>query len=71
MSWLLPTPLLIVAGVLALVPLTFLLRGDGKATPSRPVSLSRLIAEAFAVTLAVIGAFWLAWAALWVVEQRW
>ncbi len=46
MSWLLPTPLLLVAGVVALVPLASLLR--------RPVSGPRLIVEAFAITLAVI-----------------
>ena len=62
-SWLLPTPLLIVAGVVAVVPLAFLLR--------RPVSLPRLIVEAFAVTLAVIALVWLGWVTLWLLEHRW
>ena len=30
-----------------------------------------LFAEAFAATLAVIAAVWLAWVALWLIEQRW
>ena len=63
MSWVLPTPLLLFAGVVALLPLTRLLR--------RPVSGPRLMAEAFVTALAVIGAFWLGWIALWLVEQRW
>ena len=63
MSWLLPTPLLLVAGVVALVPLASLLR--------RPVSLPRLIVEAFAITLAVIALVWLGWVALWLIEHRW
>jgi hypothetical protein len=42
MNWILPTPLLLVAGAAALVPLAFLLR--------RPVSGPRLMAEAFATT---------------------
>jgi hypothetical protein len=63
MSGLLPTSLLRFAGVAAMVPWASL--------PHRPVSLRRLIAEAFAVTLAVIGAFWLGWIDLWLVEQRW
>ncbi len=63
MSWLLPTPLLLVAGVVALVPLASLLR--------RPVSLPRLVVEAFGTTLAVIGTFWFAWVLLWLLEQRW
>jgi hypothetical protein len=27
--------------------------------------------EVFVVTLAIIGAVWLAWAVLWLIEQRW
>ena len=62
MSWTLPTPLLF-AGVVALWPLARLLR--------RPVSGPRLMVEAVATALAVIAAVWLAWIALWLVEQRW
>jgi hypothetical protein len=62
MSWTLPMPLLFGGGV-ALWPLAAVLR--------RPTSVPRLLVEAFAVTLAVIGAFWLAWVALWLIEQRW
>jgi hypothetical protein len=29
------------------------------------------MAEAFLTTLAVIGAFWLAWVALWLIEEGW
>ena len=53
MSWLLPLPLLLFAGVVALVPMASLLR--------RPVSGPRLMEEAFGVTLAMIAAFWLRW----------
>jgi hypothetical protein len=37
----------------------------------RPVSLPRLMAGAFAVTLAVIGLVWAGWLVLWWIEQRW
>ena len=37
----------------------------------RPTSAPRLVAEAFITARAVIGAFWLAWVALWLIEQRW
>ena len=47
----------------ALLPLAALVR--------RPTSAPRLMAEAFVTALAVIGAVWLAWVALWLVEQRW
>jgi len=36
----------------------------------RPTSPPRLLVEAVALTLAVIGLVWLAWAADWVLEQR-
>jgi hypothetical protein len=62
-SWILPTPLLLFAGVLALLPLAALVR--------RPTSAPRLMVEAFAVTLAVNAAVWLGWLALWLIEQRW
>ena len=62
MSWTLPTPLLRFAGVVALLPLASLVR--------RPTSTPRLIAESFFSALAVIAFVWLAWAALWFLEQR-
>ena len=62
MTWILPTPLLLCAGVAAFVPLASLLR--------RPVSLPRLLVEAFAVTLVVIATFWLGWVAVWLIEQQ-
>jgi hypothetical protein len=55
--------MLLFAGVVALVPLAALVR--------RPMSAPRLVAEAFTATLAVITAVWLAWVALWLLEQRW
>ena len=63
MSWLLPTPLLLFAGVVALAPLAALVR--------RQTSAPRLVAEAFITALAVIALAWLAWVALWLLEQRW
>jgi hypothetical protein len=63
MSCTLPTPLLLFAGVVALWPLAVVGR--------RPTASRRLMAEAFITTLAIIGAFWLAWAALRSIEQRW
>ena len=52
-----------VAAVVALLPLAALVR--------RPTSAPRLVAEAFVTTLAVIALVWLAWVALWLLEQRW
>jgi hypothetical protein len=63
MSWTLPGPLLLFAGVVALLPLTALLR--------RPTSAPRLVVEAFAVTVAIIAAVWAGWVLLWLLEQRW
>jgi len=63
MSWLLPTPLLLFAGVVARWPLAAILR--------RPTSAPRLVVEAFVTTLAVIALIWIAWAALWLIVQRW
>ena len=63
MSWLLPLPLLLFAGAMALWPLATVVR--------RPTSRPRLFAEAFGTTLAVIGVVWAAWIALWLIEQRW
>jgi hypothetical protein len=63
MSWTLPVPLLLFAGLVALLPLATLVR--------RPTTAPRLVVEVFVTALAVIGAFWLAWVALWVIEQRW
>lgn len=62
MSWLLPTLLLPIAGVLALA-LVWPRMGQPSTT--------RLIAEAFAITLGAVGIVWAAWVALWLVEQRW
>jgi hypothetical protein len=63
MSWLLPVPLLLVAGAMALLPLAALVR--------RPTSAPRLIVETFVVSLAVIAAMWAGGVALWLIEQRW
>jgi hypothetical protein len=52
MSWILPTPLLLFAGIVALLPIAALLR--------RPTSAPRLIAEAFVTALAMIALVWLA-----------
>jgi hypothetical protein len=63
MSWLLPVPLLLVAGAMALLPLAALVR--------RPTSAPRLIVETFVVSRAVIAAMWAGGVALWLIEQRW
>jgi hypothetical protein len=63
MNWTLPVPLLLFAGVVALLPLAALVR--------RSTSVSRLVAEVFAVTLAVLFAVWAARILLWLIEQRW
>jgi len=63
MSWLMPTPLLPLAAVLAFVLVWPRLR----AQPSTP----RLAAEAFGLTLVAIGILWAGWVALWLIEQRW
>jgi len=63
MRWILPLPLLVFAGAVALLPLAAVVR--------RPTSTPRLVVEAFAVSVAVIALVWLAWAALWLIEQRW
>ncbi len=63
MSWVLPVPLLLFAGIVALLPLAVLVR--------RPMSAPRLAGEAFLVTLGVMAVFWVGWLALWMVEQRW
>jgi hypothetical protein len=63
MSWILPMPLLLIAGVVALWPLVAVVR--------RPTSAPRLLVEAFGTTLAVIALVWLGWVALWLIEHRW
>ena len=63
MSWTLPVPLLLFAGVVALWPLAAVVR--------RPKSAPRLVAEVFVPTLAVIALVWLAWVARWLLEHRW
>jgi hypothetical protein len=60
MSWILPTPLLLFSGVVALWPLAAVVR--------RPTSAPRLVVEAFVVALAVIALVWLAWGVLWLIE---
>jgi hypothetical protein len=60
-SWLLPVPLLLFAGIVALVPLA--------ALAGRPTSVPRLVAEAFMVAGAVIAAVWAGWVLLWLLEQ--
>ena len=62
-SWTLPGPLLLFAGLVALVPLASVVR--------RLTAAPRLLAEAFITALAVIAFVWLAWVALWLIEQRW
>jgi hypothetical protein len=62
-SWTLPLPLLLFAGVVALLPLMALVR--------RPTSAPRLVMEVFVTALAVIAAVWGGWLALWLIEQRW
>jgi len=47
----------------ALLPLAALVR--------RPTSAPRLVMEVFVTTLAVIALVWLAWGAVWLLEQRW
>jgi hypothetical protein len=63
MGWILPTPLLLFAGAIALLPLAALMR--------RTTSAPRLVIEAFVTTLVVIAVFWLVWVALWLIEHRW
>jgi hypothetical protein len=63
MNWLLPTPVLLVAGVVALVLLASLLH--------QPVSLPRLAAETVAITLGEIVAFLFGWVLLWLIEHHW
>jgi hypothetical protein len=63
MSWTLPTPLLLFAGVVALLPVVVRVR--------RPLSAPRLVAESFITALTVIAFVWLAWEALRLIEQRW
>ena len=62
MSWLLPTPLLLFVGAVALWPLAAIVR--------RPTSAFRLLAEAFGATVAVIGVVQFVGIALWVLEQH-
>jgi len=50
MNWILSLPLLLFAGVVALMPLVALVR--------RPTSAPRLIAEASSTTLAIIALVW-------------
>ncbi len=62
-SWLLPTPLLILAGVI----------GFALALPrvQRSTSNVRPVAEVFSIAVLTCLGFAAAWAAWWWVEQRW
>jgi hypothetical protein len=62
MSWTLPTPLLLFAGAIALLPPAAIVR--------RLTSTPRLV-QTFLTALAIIALVWLAWVALWLIEQRW
>jgi hypothetical protein len=62
MSWLLPRPHLLFAGVVALLPLVAIVR--------RPTTAPRLVAEAFLTALGAIELVSLAWMPLWQIE-RW
>jgi hypothetical protein len=62
MSWLRPIPLLF-AGVSALVPQV--------SWVCRPVSLSRVVVEAFITAFAGHRARLAGWVAFWLIEQRW
>jgi hypothetical protein len=67
MSWTLPTPLLLLSGVVAVWPLA--------AVARRPTLLLRLVAEAFGTALAVFALVQLAGTrrviAHWLLEQWW
>jgi hypothetical protein len=62
-SAVLPTALLPVAGVMALVMVWPRLQ--------KQPSNGRLFAEAVGMTLVAIALVWTAWVVLWLVEQRW
>jgi len=62
MSWPRPIPQLVLAGIVALLPLVTLVR--------RPTPAPRLVAEVFAVTLLVSAVVWANWVLLWLLEQR-
>jgi hypothetical protein len=62
MSWILPTPLLLFAGVVALLPLAALLR--------RSTSAPHLVAEAFVTALGSARSYGWRGRALWLIEQR-
>ena len=51
------------AVAVSILPLAALVR--------RPTSAPRPVAEAFITALAIIALVWLAWVALWLLEQRW
>jgi hypothetical protein len=63
LTWILPTPLLLFAGVVALWPLAAVVR--------RPMSALRLVTEALITALAIIALVWLGWVVLWWIEQHW
>jgi hypothetical protein len=59
----LPAPMLLFAGAVALWPLAAVVR--------QPTSGRRVFVEALGVTLAVVALVQLGWAVLWLIEQRW
>ncbi len=63
MSWLLPTPLLVLAGAV----------GFALALPrvNRHTSALRLMAEVFAIVVLTCAGFAAAWVLYWWVERRW
>jgi hypothetical protein len=61
-SWILPIPLLLFAGAVALPPLAALVR--------RTTTLPRLVAQAVGTTRAVIALVWVAWIAGWRRERH-
>lgn len=63
MSWLFPTPLLIVVAVVA-----FLFAWPRAAAP---VSGQRLLIETFGLTLLATAIVWLVWIVFWLLMTRW
>ena len=63
MSWVLPTALLPVAGLLAFLLAWPRLRLSGSG--------AQRLGQVVAITVASIGLVWLGWLLLWWIEQRW
>jgi hypothetical protein len=73
MSWVLPLPMVILAGVIGLALALPRVVRPTTAVPRvvRPTTAVRLMAEAFAIGLLTCLGFAAAWALYWWVEQRW